>query len=311
MAREIPLARRAWDLLGRLEVDADTINVERHLPSQFQIGPPSVDADGFHADYSHDFGTDDHSIPVAPHRPFAIARSITASPAPADPQTIPRVLSPPQFTGSLQATNALRPERLRQDSTAYVSSIDQEQSHGTTYVQPSATSPTEITPQSQHEPARRRKSEPVIDKTKSSSRWRFPFGSAKRPPPTGVSGDSSSLSSTTIESQKLEEISLSGLFSGQKTSGRGKSSKTINAHLSSSSTLALFWTQLAIQVWNVGTSPPTMARSISTESTCILATVSKTYLAYVIGNRDQKLTVSIYMSPSTHSTRPCVTIVGL
>src|SRR5215469_15768414 len=43
MAREITLARRTWDLLKPLEVNADTINVERHLPSQFQLSPPKLE----------------------------------------------------------------------------------------------------------------------------------------------------------------------------------------------------------------------------------------------------------------------------
>jgi hypothetical protein len=35
-----------------------------------------------------------------------------------------------------------------------------------------------------------------------------------------------------------------------------------------------------------------MTKAISTESTCILAAVAKSHVAYIIGTRDQKLTVS-------------------
>jgi hypothetical protein len=94
-----------------------------------------------------------------------------------------------------------------------------------------------------------------------------------------------------LEAQRLEEISLSALLSTQKAHSRGKPSKNINVSLSHNSTLGLFWTQLLIHVWDMGTSPPTMMRAILPESTCILAAVAKAHLAYIIGTRDQKLTV--------------------
>jgi hypothetical protein len=72
---------------------------------------------------------------------------------------------------------------------------------------------------------------------------------------------------------------------------RGRSAKKVNVYLSENSTNALFWTQASIHLWDVGTSPPTIKRAISTESTCVLAAVTKAYLAYIVGNRDQKLTV--------------------
>jgi hypothetical protein len=93
-----------------------------------------------------------------------------------------------------------------------------------------------------------------------------------------------------MEDQKLDEISLGALSSVQKIAGRGKNAKNINVYLSRHSTFALFWTQLLIQIWDVETSPPAMARAISTTSTCILAAVAKVHLAYIIGTRDQKLT---------------------
>lgn len=43
MMREIPLLRQVWDSLKALEPDADSI-LERHLPSQFELGPPRFDA---------------------------------------------------------------------------------------------------------------------------------------------------------------------------------------------------------------------------------------------------------------------------
>lgn len=132
---------------------------------------------------------------------------------------------------------------------------------------------------------------PIVPSSeKGKSKWRLKFTTSKKAP-TGTSGDSSSLSSTALEAQKLEEISLAALLTTQKSHSRGKPSKNISVTLSQNSTLALFWTQLLIHVWDVGTSPPTMMRALLPESTCILATVAKSHLAYIIGNRDQKLTV--------------------
>jgi hypothetical protein len=135
----------------------------------------------------------------------------------------------------------------------------------------------------------------IASAEKGKSRWRLKFTASKKAPVT--SGDSSSLSSTALEAQRLEEVSLAALLSTQKANSRGKPSKNINVSLSHNSTLGLFWTQLLIQVWDMGTSPPTMIRAILPESTCILAAVAKAHLAYIIGTRDQKLTVRTLIDP--------------
>lgn len=125
---------------------------------------------------------------------------------------------------------------------------------------------------------------------KRTSRWKSKLTSSKKDS-SKTSGDSSSLSSATLEAQKLEEVSLKSLISSSKFSMRGKNSKAINVSLSGNSAYALFWTQSCINVWDVGMSPPILGRSISTESSCVLAAVTKMHLAYIIGTRDQKLTV--------------------
>lgn len=125
---------------------------------------------------------------------------------------------------------------------------------------------------------------------KGKSRWRLKFSTSKRIP-AAQPGDSSSLSSSAVETQRLDEISLAALLSTPKAHTRGKQSRGVNVQLSQNSTLALFWTQLLIHVWDVGTSPPTMMRAILPESACILAAVARAHLAYVIGTRDQRLTV--------------------
>jgi hypothetical protein len=136
----------------------------------------------------------------------------------------------------------------------------------------------------------------VTSNEKGKSRWRLKFTGAKKAPVGASAADSSSLSSTALEAQRLEEIPLSALLNTQKTHTRGKPSKNINVYLSHNSTFGLFWTQLLIHVWDVGTSPPTMMRAILPESTCILAAVGRMHLAYVIGTRDQKLTVRAHFS---------------
>ena len=60
MAREISLARHTWDLLKPLEPSADTINVERHLPTQFQLAPPKETGMIFHSGYRNFLGAGRH-----------------------------------------------------------------------------------------------------------------------------------------------------------------------------------------------------------------------------------------------------------
>jgi hypothetical protein len=129
----------------------------------------------------------------------------------------------------------------------------------------------------------------VAPPEKGKSSWRSKFGSRKDS--FKASGDASSISSTTLESQRLDEISLKSLASATKVPVKGKSAKNINVYLSQNSSFALFWTQSSILIWDVGPSPPTMVRAIATESTCLLAALTKVHLAYIIGTRDQKLTV--------------------
>lgn len=132
---------------------------------------------------------------------------------------------------------------------------------------------------------------PTAPLEKRRSRWRTKL-TMSRKESTAASGDSSSLSSSTLESQKLEEVSLDSLLRASKAAVRAKFAKNVNVCLSQNSTLALIWTQPLVHIWDVGSSPPTMVRSIMTQSSCVLAAVTKVHLAYVIGTRDQKLTVS-------------------
>lgn len=145
-----------------------------------------------------------------------------------------------------------------------------------------------------------KKEEKKEEKKEGRSLWNILSRKESRAQPV----ETSSISSNTLEQQKLEQISLKPLLASARSHG-GPAGKPVHVHLPSVSTQALFWTEAAMQIWDVGTSPPTCTRTISTESTCILAAVAKTYLAYITGPREQKLTVwarhlSPFFSPANY-----------
>ena len=87
----------------------------------------------------------------------------------------------------------------------------------------------------------------AVQPEKGKSGWTSKLTGSRRSS-FGDSGDTSSLSSTTLESQRLEEISLESLTNAAQISGREKSTKYINVYLSQNSTYALFWTQPSIHI---------------------------------------------------------------
>lgn len=305
LAREVPLARQTWELLGSLQPDADTVNVERHLPTQFQLGPPKPENTGLlPPGYASMPGTGvERSREPGVYAPALPAKQAFGSPTSMDlpGSAYPGPVSP-QSPSNYQPSIHLRSEPSRPDI-----SIDQKrkalEEADPTFALLDQNFLTDPPPFSRDSPGFRRQLAPeethlihtprtvplVTSSEKGKSKWRL-FTSSKKTPTVTVA-DSSSLSSTTLEGQRLDEVSLSALLGAQKSHSRGKPSKSTNVHLSQSSTLALFWTQLLIHVWDVGTSPPTMVRAVSPESTCILVAVAKVHLAYIIGTRDQKLTV--------------------
>ena len=286
--------------------------MERHLSTQFQLAPPKETGLNFNSAYgnflaagghrSQDAGSSSHS-----HRPPFLesasadrSRSISqALPSPKSPgyhDTPATELSNSDNMASLAsmdgaALDPYRPSDSRRGSTsAGEPPFSPDSLAFRTLSQPRI---EPISSSISFEPvplARSRTAPVVVPPEKGKSSWRSKFGSRKDS--FKASGDSSSLSSTTLENQRLEEISLKSLASAPKVSSRGKSAKNINVYLSQNSTYALFWTQSSIQIWDAGTSPPTLVRAIATESTCLLAAVTKVHLAFVIGTRDQKLTVS-------------------
>lgn len=303
----MPLARQAWELLRPLEPDADTINVEKHLPTRFQLGLPKLEATGqYHQGYSNTptpITSDHHGGLGYPAYPTAADRGRSRS--------ISQVLSSPQTPDPYQAPEPL-PTELRSPASSttlgtktvdyYAQDMNYSQQEPSVSGWSPPPPPPPPDPRDFRRPSQARSEDSLIppptartipivsSPEKGKSKWRMFAGGRK--PSVGAGGDTSSLSEIAgLEAQRLEEISLAGLSGVQKSSAKaGKTTKSMRVYLSQNSTLALFWTQVAIHVWDVGSSPPTMMRAISTESTCILAAVGRQYLAYMIGNRDQKLT---------------------
>ncbi|KAK3904777.1 hypothetical protein C8A05DRAFT_13362 [Staphylotrichum tortipilum] len=315
LAREVPTARQTWELVESLRPDADTIHVERHLPTQFQLAPPRPEAGGlFPPGYGNmnSVGTGKNREPEVFVASYPVKSGLPSSSfGDLNSPGYPGVVSP-QSPSPYQTTVPLRSEPSRPDVSVDHRRALEETEPGFAHVDPSFL--TDPPPFSTDLPTLRRNTGPgdtpsihtprtvplVTSGERGKSRWRLKFSASKKAP-VGTSGDSSSLSSTALEAQKLEEISLSSLVSAQKAHARGKPSKNINVCLSHNSTLGLFWTQLLIHVWDVGTSPPTMIRAILPESTCILVAVGRVHLAYIIGTRDQKLTLRVVnlMQPTT------------
>ncbi|KAG9233713.1 WD domain-containing protein [Amylocarpus encephaloides] len=305
--REVTVFRQVWELLKPLEPNADTINVERHLPTQFQLSPPKVETGMlFSSSYSNILSSGDRlqdTGPASPrHRSPEQLRSI---PHPLLSPVSPtfRQMSDASHVDASDAGNAKDPltsgpQRSDSGKSRPPFSPGMVSSPGPSHArfEPSVSSVSfEPVP-----PSRSRTIPLVTPPEKGRSKWRPKFGSRKES--AGASADTSSLSSTTLEGQRLEEISLKELTNVTKKSTRGKGSKNISVSLSQNSSYALFWTHSSIYIWDIGISPPILGRAIATESTCVLVAVTRVHLAYIIGTRDQKLTLRIVnlIQPSVH-----------
>lgn len=321
--REILLARHTWELLKPLQSNADTINVERHLPTQFQLSPPKAEMtyDGYSSlsvdgQRSHkprySFPNLDRSI-YAPSNSLERSRYIPqAAVSPRSPGFPQRLDGTHSESSPLDIITSFDEGLCRSPTEAVESpSLVETPYSGLSPLSPDFIITQENQPRMENynsitslEPVPSPKTQSIplaIPPEKGRFGWRSKLIGAKRDS-RGNSGDSSSLSSTNLDSQRIEEISLKSLINATKNSGRGKSGKNISVYLSQNSTYALFWTQPSIHIWDVGTSPPSFRRAISTESTCVLATVAKAHLAYIIGTRDQKLTVNYLLN----ALRQCV-----
>ncbi|KAI9150462.1 hypothetical protein HJFPF1_10229 [Paramyrothecium foliicola] len=294
IAREVQVARRAWELLGDLEIDAGAINVARHLSTAFQTKPEPLSVDtGFGLGPADPFDNRDKKLhPYSNSSQYQLYSGRPPLPSPSSTghaasvtSFLPSPSSPPRFFDSM---GPFGQARSRQGSSSHFSStgLDHPADPSSAQIESSLDLSKPQTT------SLRRASEASTEKTKP--RWKLPFSSSKKPapPPPIISGDSSSLSSSATENHRVDEISLASLVNADRGHSRGKAGKAVNVHLSQSSTM-VFWTQFSLEAWNGATNPPTLLCRIPMASTCILAVVSDVYLAFVVGTRDQKLTLKI------------------
>jgi hypothetical protein len=277
MLREVPLARYTWESLKSIIPNVEGVNVERHLPTQFLLSPPKAD--------QLRRGSEGAQGGLSPPAPFSIPQrrwngirtdssENLFSPSNrkmSDPSPPPRTPRAVPGEHPFSADDVGEP-------FSRTTSIEQFSNKGVTFTAKSLSSSS----------GTRTLSPP--DRSDKSSRWKSRFNMARRD--TKDSADTSSLSSATLESQKPEEIDLRALVNRTKDGTKGKSNQNINVSVSQDSTYTLFWTHSTIQIWDVSTCPASFKHSVSTEGFCVLATVTGQYLAYMIGDRDQRLTVS-------------------
>ena len=295
-------------MLKPLQPNTESISAERHLPDQFQLTPPKSEP-GLTMDAVYN---DLHSQIDTLHTIQEISTLSSGSPGNVTPHTLPLAaktrMSPPALSKEFPKANVRRADVLQAEHVGSIDGIakidEQVKVDGNSLVGP----PTPTSPPPARSPTRP-DSRPVSPPGKGTSRsgsisyskrdgkkdgkskWGFRRLGLARRDSVVQSADTSSISSSTLEQQKLEDISLKSLINASKGHARG-----INVSLAANSTRALFWTPGMIQIWDVGTSPPTFTRSISPENTCLMAAVTKSFLAYIAGPSDQKLTVGHSMS---------------
>jgi hypothetical protein len=332
IVREIMIARETWKTLRPLEPETDTINVERHLATHFDVYP-RPDTNGYFANYtgfsraSHEderYGNEKRPRPppTPERRPGSIG--FLGPPSPGTRQFAPSPSSSRSGPGSLGSLPSVQTRVQRPVEFEPAVCSPQAVEPTPTFPLPPPTPASEMISPSQPSPSfpldiRRPSSpkrpaatmpiveSPVVElappwqvsnisspesKPKMNG-WKAKFTGRRKASVSAATADSSSLSELGTESQRLEEINLSGLLGGHKSKSKG--GRTVKAVLSqhANSTLALFWSPLVIYVWDIAPSPPALKKSITTENTCIIATIGLQYLAYVVGTRDAKLTLRI------------------
>lgn len=295
----------------------DTVNVERHLSAQFQLSPPKIETGmSFQAGYGNVLSpgrhhSQDPDTSASPSRAILQGMVFQEPPRPAPSAS---VLSPSSPGFGFLDYEGHSEDPISPEGKGYFDSTGTIGSAGTSGSQtkPSTSSGETCLPSSDSVFSRspgkpplssmsttsfgaglssRSKATPAVAAPeKGKSKWRSKLTGSKREVPSRA--DSSSISSGTLESVKVEEIQLNNLISPAKSSSKMKGSRNVNVALSQNSTYALFWTQTCINIWDLSKSVPVLGRAIATESMCVLAAVTRLHLAYIIGTRDQKLTVS-------------------
>lgn len=308
VARELPLARKVWELLHPLQVNADSVGAERHMSNSFQIGSPDTEPHDLfsYSTFTSGLGgnipmTLDAELMPAQRMPPAtgVAPSImglssnnSLGPSYSVPKKENALLAHirPWMTANPPAQRDISPE-LNPDSSYSQQGRDSVAEFPYFSIETASSGRPSMADQSSISSPAPPRPQTVADKARRSWKVPLPFQSTKRPLPT-VSGETSSIASNHIDEYPIEEIPLGGLFgAGLKTSAKTKAVAGVHVALSQSSTYGLLWGQCMIHVWDLSTTPPSQVRTIPTESGCILAAVGRRYVAYVIGSRGQKLTV--------------------
>ena len=304
--REILAVRQAWDTLKPLESNFDTKSVERHLSSQFQLSAPKVDG-GMPPHPNYNTSPPNHIVsPVSPDRSRSISNTLVSPLSPG----IPEILETP-LTEMSRTEGFLSAEGSGHHSDSAETVDATETISAPSVVASDSTPATTLDSRIPYDPHAHSRFDSVLSlplsarvsaaqhhpvpsisapSERRSSKWKLKLGSSRKAS-TKSSGDSSSLSSTTLEAQRLEEISLKSLINTTQASVRGRNAKSVNVAISQNSTYVLFWTQASINIWDVKSSSPLLGREVSMDSGCLLAAASKVHLAYMIGTRD-RLTVT-------------------
>ncbi|KAJ6781445.1 hypothetical protein PWT90_05204 [Aphanocladium album] len=322
VARELPLARKVWELLNPLQINADSVSAERHMSNSFQIGSPDTEP--------HDLFTySTFTSGLGGNVPLTLDSELM----PAHTQSIARDTAPsimgqssnnslgPSYSMSKKENSLLahirpwmtaNPPRQRDASPEInpSSSHSQQGRESVTefpYFSIETASSGRPSMADQSSISSRTPPRPQVAAEKGRTLWKMPLPGVllhKRTLPT-VSGETSSITSNHVDENPMEEIPLSGLFdSGLKTSAKTKAVANLHVALSQNSSYGLLWSPSMIHIWDLGTTPPNQVRTIPTESSCILAAIGRRYVAYVMGSRDQKLTLRIM---DLSQTMPTVT----
>lgn len=336
--REVSLARQTWDILKPLEPNPDTINVERHLRTQFQLSPPRLEACmPQNSSFNNIISSSDQQLSdpslYSPHSATFLSTFF-----PDAPRSISQTLLSPQASHIRQKLDAHRTETFLAENSTF-SSSEGTNSHsdgqrtfesqtaltsiGEIAISPaSAVSPVSIvsptmptasmlqkTPKTAQSPLtisfddlpafKSRNVQLLLTPERTKSGWRSKLTRSKKEPSAAtLETHPASQSPTTLEAQSLEEISLTSMISIPKSLARTKTARTIrdvNVSLSQNSTHALFWSQSIIHILDVATCPSTVVQALATDGTCILAAVTKVYLAYIVKSQDHKLTVILFL----------------
>ncbi|KAK2747293.1 hypothetical protein FQN57_002191 [Myotisia sp. PD_48] len=276
LAREIPLARETWALLNCINFRAERLSEQRHDSPPFQLSPPKITSETPNAypyppkhviDSPTSFrrSPSDNYPPVSPgpdpfgQEPTSAPITEVVSPYEDTPQN-PFAFPPPVRTGQQQEVGTQQKPRAGAQM---------------------ATQPPQTSPSLQHR---------IMHPEKPKIKWKF----ISKRDHHSKTADTTSSSSGSLENLKPEEICLKSLISPAKSQGKGKGAKMmVNVYLSQNSTHALFWTPPIIQVWDVGGSPASLSRIIPTDGSCLLAAVTRRYLAYIVASSDQKLSLRI------------------